>query len=114
VARLFYRIIRGDVPTRQDFLSHRDLGKPLLDPALEREWAEGISVYASLERAASRARTARWKLGRCAVALSLDDGAPVEVVQTTRDRWHYTMFGSADDLMKLVIGSPIRLDGDVR
>ncbi len=114
MARLFYRIIRGDVPVREDFLSHRDLGKPLLDPALEREWAEGISVYASLERAVARARTARWRLGRLAAVLSLDEGAPVEVAQTTRDRWHYTMFGNADDLEMLVVGSPIRLDGEVR
>ena len=72
--RTFYRIVRNAAVSEDDFKPAKDLGKPLLDPAQIRPWAEGISVYDTFERAADRARRYHYKLGRFVVAVTLPVG----------------------------------------
>jgi hypothetical protein len=45
VSSVFYRIIEGPVPKLDDFKTHKELGIPLRNKALEREWGSAISVY---------------------------------------------------------------------
>ena len=100
------------VPSLDDFKSAKALGKPLHNPALEREWAEGGSVYDDLQFAMERARKARFMLGRYVVAVRIPDDSTVEIRQTTRNPRHYTMYGPPDRLLALTDSDPISvMDG---
>ena len=104
----FYRIIRGPIPTLEDFLSARDLGVSDQPPqGLEREWAESISVYDGLEYTIRRAETARREIGRFVVRLDVPDDGSVEFAKTTRNRHHYSIYGQPEDLIRLVHGEAI-------
>jgi len=50
MAREFFHIVRGKTPAIADFRTQREQGRRLKQPAYEREWAEGISVYDDFER----------------------------------------------------------------
>jgi len=110
VARTLYRIIRRDVPTVDDFKCAKDLGKPLRDPTLLRQWAEGLSVYDDLDHAKRRARYYRYRIGRYVVAVQLDDDSDIEVERTGSDPHHFTIYGAAEDLLALAADPPIRVD----
>lgn len=110
VERASYRIVRGPEVSEDDFKPAKELGKPLLDPALERQWAEGLSVYDTFERAATRARRYRYKLGRFVVAILLPVGATIEVEQTGNDPRHYTLFGDPLELLSFASDPPKRVD----
>lgn len=109
--RTFFRIVRREPLVLDDFRSHRALGRPLRDPKMEREWAEGISVYDSLDYAVLRVRVARFRLGRYVVPMVFTDGGSVTVAQTGNDPRHYTLYGRAEALMALVAGLAIEVEG---
>lgn len=111
VERVFYRIVRGPSVSADDFKPAKALGKPLLRPTRAREWAEGISVFDSFEHAANRARFFRFNLGRFVVALRIPIDSPIDVEQTSRDRHHFTLYGTLEQLMACVSGKPQRIDG---
>lgn len=108
--RTYFRIVQHAPPTLDDFKSHRALGRRLRDPAMAREWAEGISVYDSFDYAARRARVARFRLGRYIVPLALPDEAGVTVAQTGNDPRHHTLYGPPESLMALVDGPIIEVE----
>ncbi len=101
--RLF-RIIRGNWPTIDDFKSHKEIGKPLLDDRWRREWASGVSTFDTLDYAIQRARVLRFKVGEWVVALDLPDDGSVEFRQTGDDPHHYTVYGRAEVLLALASG----------
>lgn len=105
VSRQFYRIVRSETPTLDDFKSARDLGKPLLVPRYQREWAEGISVYDDLAHAIDRALKFRLQLGRFVVAILVPDETELEIAQTTSDQRHFTIYASAEQILALAQGS---------
>lgn len=109
-ARTFYRIIRGNVPTVDDFKSAKELGKPLRDVTLRRQWAEGLSVYDNLDHAKRRTRYYRFLIGRHVVALQIDGDTGIEVEQTGADPHHFTIYGAAEDLLALAADLPIHVD----
>lgn len=112
VPRELYRIIRGAIPTIEDFKSARDLGKPLRSPRYEREWAEAVSAYDDLGYAVARAIENRWQLGSYVATLAVPDDGSVEIAQTTRDRHHYSIYAPAEKLLSLVRGDPVPAKGD--
>ena len=106
--RIFYRIVRDDPPTDADFKSHQAMGRPLRDPSLRRERAEGISVYDSLPCALHRIRATRAKIGRFVVPLAVPDGTSIDVRRTGNDPRHFTLYGSAPVLMALIAGPVVQ------
>lgn len=104
---IVYRIIAAAAPTERDFLPAKALGKPLRFPAMEREWAEGVSVFAALDHAIGRARAARFRLGTHVVSLQVPDDGSVENRQTGKDRQHLTVYAPAGELLAFVLGPAI-------
>ncbi|MGH2548206.1 MAG: hypothetical protein ACRDHN_02390 [Thermomicrobiales bacterium] len=43
--RVFYRLIRSNVPEEWDFLSQKLQGNPLRNPDERERWARGVSVF---------------------------------------------------------------------
>lgn len=99
MAREVYRIIRAEVPTRDDFLTSRELGKTLRNPARRREWSEAISVYDDVGYAVEQARYFGFKLGRYLLRISIPDGELVELVPTGPDPRHLSLFATIDQLV---------------
>ena len=99
MAREVYRIIREKVPTRHDFLTSQELGKPLRNPSRRREWSEAISVYDDVGYAVEQARYFGFKLGRYILRISIPDGESVEMVQTGPDLRHLGLFAPMHQLV---------------
>lgn len=83
---ILYRIIRGPVPEVDDFRTLRQLGKPLFDDALRREWSEGRSVYDDQDFTIKRARANNTGLGQFVVPLTLPDDESIEFTQVGTGR----------------------------
>lgn len=100
--RAFWRIVRTNPPTRQDFLSHVDLGRPLrqLDDESQRQ-AEGISVFATEAQARRKARRVP-ALGRWLAELRITADAPVTAERTRGGAGHHTLWGDPDTLFDCV------------
>ncbi len=98
----FDRIVRTDPPTEQDFLSYAALGYPLRrnTPELRRSWS-GVSVYTS-ERAARMIATKYPRLGAFIAELEVFDDSVVAYEQTGADLEHFDLFGSAEDMLRMV------------
>jgi len=99
VARDVYQIAGGELPTRDDFLTSRDPGKPLRNPSRRREWSEAVSVYGDFGYAASRVRRSQFRIGRFILRLTIPDDVTVELIQTGGDRRHLSLFASIEQLM---------------
>lgn len=77
----------------------------------ERAWNEGISVYDDFAHACEVAKSVRYGPGTYIVTIVLGAGHGLEVVQTGKDKHHYTIFGAASHLLTLVRGTPVRIPG---
>ncbi len=107
----YFRMVQGAIPTLRDFMSHRALGLPLTNPALAREWAEGVSVYDDFDRACQIAERFRFRFGSYLARVVLDDASAVECRQTSRDKHHYTIYAEPETILGLVEGMPIKIPG---
>ena len=98
----FYRIVRTDPPTEADFLSYEALGRQLRreTPELRRSWS-GVSVYTS-ERAAREIAARLPRLGAFIAELEVVEDGPVTYEQNGADLEHYDLYGSAEDMLRLV------------
>lgn len=92
-------------------MSHRALGLPLTNPALAREWAEGVSVYDDFDRACTIARRFRFRFGSYVVRVGLGDASTVECKQTSRNQHHYTIYAEPETILALVQGLPTKIPG---
>jgi hypothetical protein len=103
VARTFYRIVRNDPPSLDDFKSYLELGIPLRreDPEARR-MAAGISVYSQRRQAARRARL-RPSLGRFIAELVIPDGSVVTFQRTGLEHGHHTLWGPAELLLSYTV-----------
>jgi hypothetical protein len=107
VAREYFRIVRGEQPTLDDFKSQRDSGRMAAPPpGMERQWAEGVSVYDALEFAIDRAVKSRGRLGMFVARLVVPDDGSVEVVQQG-NRHHHCIYAPPEVLLDLVEGETI-------
>jgi hypothetical protein len=97
----FYRIVLTDPPTRHDFLSDKDRGKPKPhDPELALLW-EGLSVMDTFERAAKVALRFPTNGGYISAVDVPDDGSVI-YRRTLRRQGHHTIWADAELLLKRV------------
>jgi hypothetical protein len=109
VSRVFYRIIEGPVPTLKDFLTHKELGKPLRVKAIEREWATAISVYDDLESAIEQAKKIP-SFGSFYIAkIVIPDDEVMEIAKTFKNPHHFSIYAPAWKVLKLVEGDTIMI-----
>jgi hypothetical protein len=101
--RIIYRVVTGDPPPLDDFLSAQALGEP---PPLNPDQArlhDGISVYATERQARRKAQAYPW-IGDYLAVLELSDDAPVRVERTLpRSRGHHTLWGDPEYLRDRVV-----------
>lgn len=109
-----YRIVRSSMPTEADFRTARDLGKPLLSPKYEREWAEGLSCYDSLEYAIDRAIVSNYLLGDHVAIVQIPEDGSIEIAQTTRDVHHFSVYATPDRILPHVVRPAMRAVGSQR
>ena len=98
----FYRVVRSNWPTLDDFTSNTAKGKPMArpDPEIALLW-DGISVNATETQARNRA-TAQPNLGTYIAELVITEGDPITVRRTGNFRGHHTLWGDPADLLARV------------
>jgi hypothetical protein len=101
--RAFYRIVRKNPPTADDFTSNAAKGRPLRDPSPEtrRLW-DGLSVNATEAQARRRARQYP-VLGAYIAVLEIPVASSVRVERTTGVPGHHTMWGEPEELLRFVV-----------
>ncbi len=89
----FYRLIRSNPPTLDDFTSQKAKGIPMArpDPEVALLW-DGISVYATEMQARNQARAKPW-LGAHIAELTVSDVDPIACRRTGTGRGHHTLWG---------------------
>ena len=98
----FWRIVRSDPPTEQDFQSNEARGRrpPDTSSDVARLWS-GLSMYASEDTARATAQ-AFPRIGTLLAAVQIEDGDPVRVEKTLGHE-HYTLWGEAALLLARVV-----------
>lgn len=100
--RTFFRIVRSDPPTEEDFLSPQALAVPLWDPDPEKlRMAEGVSVFNTEIQARNKARAYPRK-GRFLALLLIEEDGPITFERTGRDRGHHTLWGDPQEMLRRV------------
>lgn len=102
--RTFYRIVKTDPPTVDDFLSALAKGRRIrrdLPPALRQLW-DGVTVYGQPSHAEQKARESPM-IGRLIAELRIPDDAPIRWERTTREPGHHTLWGEPEDVLRYVV-----------
>jgi hypothetical protein len=78
--RIFYRSVKTNPPTVDDFRSHAARGRPCPsnEPTLVHEW-EGLSVFTTYEQARANAAKWKWRIGEYVAEVSTPDDLPITV-----------------------------------
>ena len=116
-ANIFFRFVRGATATVEDFLPQGALGKTMRYPGnalAVRAWNEGVSVDDDFEQACVVAAQIHFRAGRYVAAIELPPEHGLEIVQTGKNRHHYTIFADAESLLALVAGDSTRIPGAPR
>jgi hypothetical protein len=100
--RLFYRVVKSDPPTLEDFLSSEARGHPPPDDRSRRAVWDGISVFSTEAQARRKARVSP-ALGGYVAALYVVDGGPVRYKRTLGGDGHHTLWGTPSTLLGLVV-----------
>ncbi len=104
LARTFYHLVKHDPPTREDFLSYLEQGIPVFDDDPEAlRLASGVSACATLAQVRNRARLPSLRDHRYVAELSITAQAAISFERTGRQRGHYTLWGTPDDLLACVV-----------
>jgi hypothetical protein len=95
----FYRIVKTNPPTVEDFISDRDRGRPPpRNPAMMDLWF-GLSMFDS--EAAARQTAIRYPLiGEFIAAVEIQETDPIRVERTTQRSGHFTAWGEAALLLR--------------
>lgn len=102
MARTFYRVVKRNPPTRDNFLSCEALGIRLLrDTPEARRQARGVSVYSRMREAREKSEVSP-HLGKYIATLEIPDGSAITFAQTSQNRRHFTHWGESDDLLACV------------
>jgi hypothetical protein len=110
----YYRFVRGEVATIEDFIPQGAMGRTMRHPASEqmtRAWNEGISVYDDFDHACALAKALGYGPGSFIATLSLPTNHGLEIAPTGKDLHHYTIFAAPEHLLTLVHGDPVRIPG---
>ena len=109
VARQFYRIVRSQYPSLDDFRSLGDEGKVCVSARRYRECAEGVSVFDDFRHACDLARTYDFRRGRFVATLTVPDDGSVEFAKTFGVH-HWTIYyGSPESILALIDGVPVSI-----
>ena len=94
----FYRLVRSNPSTLDDYLSNKAKGIPMArpDPEVALLW-DGISVYATETQARNQAKAKPW-LGAYIAELAISEVDPITFRRTGTGRGHHTLRGQAADL----------------
>jgi hypothetical protein len=96
--RRFYRLVRSNPPTLDDFSSQQAKGIPMArpDPEVALLW-DGISVYATEAQARHQAKAKPWLGAYIAeIAISVED--PIAYRRTGTGRGHHTLWGDPTEV----------------
>jgi hypothetical protein len=102
MARTFYRIVKSDPPTLQDFMSFQELGqrpRDPNDPEVLRRW-DKVSVWDEEGRARKWARD-RPRLGAYIARLDLPDDSTI-AAEPSGPTGHYSLAATAAELWESV------------
>jgi hypothetical protein len=112
VARTFYRIVKTNPPTLQDFMSNRELGRRPRDPndpEVLRRW-DKVSVWGEEQRAHQWARE-RPRLGAYVARLDLPDDSTI-AAEESGPTGHYSLAATAAELRQCFTSiEPVRPAG---
>lgn len=100
----FFRIVKTSPATAGDFLSAQAKGRRFgryLPVELHRLW-DGLSVYATFDQAARKARQSPM-IGRYIAELRIVEGGPIRFERTTREPGHHTLWGDPSALLRAVV-----------
>jgi hypothetical protein len=98
----FHRVVKSNPPSERDFLSMRALGRRLRNPTPENLYIyDGVSVTRTADGARSLVGDFP-QMGRFIAVLEIEDDGPIRVEQTGTYPEHYTLWGSAEDLLARV------------
>lgn len=114
--RVLYRIVSHNPPTTDDMRSYHELGIPLRSttPEAQRR-ARGISLYNTLAQARKLGIGPPWHGSGYIAELQIPDDAQVTIERTGRQRGHYTLWGSPDDILEYITHVvPIRSEEESR
>ena len=106
MSRVVYRIIKGPIPTLDDFKTHKELGIPLRNKALEREWGSAISVYDDFDFMVEMSRQFP-RLGSYIATIVVPEDGTVEFARTMAVEHHFSIYASASTVLELVVGESI-------
>lgn len=100
--RVYYRIVKADPPTPDDFTSPEAAGKPFSDPdpSRRRLW-DGLSFYATEAQARRNARRFHTH-GQYVAGVALEPNSPLRV-ERTLGPGHYTLWGDSVDFLARVV-----------
>lgn len=109
--RRFFRIVRREVPTAEDFRSLGDEGIDCSRRRHARECAEGVSVWDDPEHAMAKARQIGFARGSFLATLLVPAGGSVEIAKTFGQH-HYTIYyGSPQSILALMEGAAVKIPG---
>ena len=103
MARVYYRIVRADPPTLDDFTSFlaKGISVKTADPEVLRLHS-GISVNATEQQARNRAHDMPW-LGTFIARLEVPEGSMIRSERTLRTRGHHTLWAGPAELVACVV-----------
>lgn len=77
----------------------------------QRAWDFGVSVYDDFDAACTVAAEIDFGPGSYLATLSLPADHDLEVIQTGRNRLHYTIYADPEVLLGFVAGAAVRIPG---
>ena len=98
MARSFFRVLRSNPSTLDDYTSQKAKGIPMARPDPEIELIyDGVSVYATEAQARNQAKAKPW-LGQYIAELAISDEGPITFRRTGVGRGHHTLWGDPAEL----------------
>src|SRR5688572_26719769 len=101
--RTFFRIVKNDPPTADDFVSAqaRARQQPATLPTERRPLWDGLSAYATLAQASRKARQSPM-IGAFIAELRIAPNRSIRFERTTRESGHHTLWGTPSELLASV------------
>lgn len=96
----FYRCIRNESPSEDDFVSNDSLGRPCIDDDLKPLWT-GISWQATETQA--RKQASRLPDMRFIAVLEVPSTSEVRYEKTLKKAGHHPLWGTSQCLLELVV-----------
>jgi hypothetical protein len=93
----FYRVVRTNPPTAEDFRSDREQGRPRPGPRWAHTW-HGFSVMDS-EAGARQLVSEYPRIGSYIATITVEEGSGIRIERTHNREGHYTMWGIPETVL---------------